>query len=213
MPTSVLLAVLAAAGLLALAPALVRRYDATERLVAERALSTARAHCGSGFQPIAMVSARAAGGAFADGISTGRPLSSKTASSNGKRLSSTCWLRSPLSSESRRVPRSIPAFWKRFRQGMSADLALPFPGTYYTRPRRSLYKHGVAFYWAGYPDQAVPYIEETIRRSPDNTITKLRSRRLMSRCDNQWARCRRLDCRRRSLPAARPLKREATPHD
>jgi hypothetical protein len=41
-PTSVLLAVLAAAGLLALAPALVRRYDATERLVAERALATAR---------------------------------------------------------------------------------------------------------------------------------------------------------------------------
>jgi hypothetical protein len=41
-PTSVLLAVLTAAGLLALAPALVRRYDATERLVAERASSTAR---------------------------------------------------------------------------------------------------------------------------------------------------------------------------
>lgn len=42
MPTSVLLAVLAAAGLLALAPALVRRYDATERQAAERASSTAR---------------------------------------------------------------------------------------------------------------------------------------------------------------------------
>ena len=42
MPTSVLLAVLAAAGLLALAPALIRRYDATERLAAERATSTAR---------------------------------------------------------------------------------------------------------------------------------------------------------------------------
>jgi hypothetical protein len=41
-PTSVLLAVLAAAGLLALAPALVRRYDAAERLAAERTLSTAR---------------------------------------------------------------------------------------------------------------------------------------------------------------------------
>jgi hypothetical protein len=41
-PTSVLLAVLAAAGLLALAPALVRRYDATERRVAEREWSTAR---------------------------------------------------------------------------------------------------------------------------------------------------------------------------
>ena len=42
MPTSVLLAVLAAAGLLALAPALTRRYDATERVAAERATSTAR---------------------------------------------------------------------------------------------------------------------------------------------------------------------------
>lgn len=42
MPTSVLLAVLVAAGLLALAPALTRRYDATERVEAERASSTAR---------------------------------------------------------------------------------------------------------------------------------------------------------------------------
>jgi hypothetical protein len=50
-PTSVLLAVLAAAGLLALAPALVRRYDATERLVAERALSTARVLARAGTQP------------------------------------------------------------------------------------------------------------------------------------------------------------------
>ncbi len=50
MPTSVLLAVLAAAGLLALAPALVRRYDATERLVAERALSTARVLARAGAQ-------------------------------------------------------------------------------------------------------------------------------------------------------------------
>ena len=40
-PTSVLLAVLAAAGLLALAPALVRRYDATERQAAEHAKGAA----------------------------------------------------------------------------------------------------------------------------------------------------------------------------
>jgi hypothetical protein len=50
-PTSVLLAVLAAAGLLALAPALVRRYDATERLVAERALSAARVLARGGAHP------------------------------------------------------------------------------------------------------------------------------------------------------------------
>jgi hypothetical protein len=49
-PTSVLLAVLATAGLLAFAPALVRRYDATERLVAERALSTARVLARAGAQ-------------------------------------------------------------------------------------------------------------------------------------------------------------------
>ena len=42
MPTSVLLAVLAGAGLLALAPALVRRYDADERIAADREASAAR---------------------------------------------------------------------------------------------------------------------------------------------------------------------------
>jgi len=42
MPTSVLLAILAGAGLLALAPALVRRYDADERLAEDRENSSAR---------------------------------------------------------------------------------------------------------------------------------------------------------------------------
>ncbi|ADD45936.1 hypothetical protein [Stackebrandtia nassauensis] len=42
MPTSVLLAILAGAGLLALAPALVRRYDADERIAADRENSRAR---------------------------------------------------------------------------------------------------------------------------------------------------------------------------
>src|SRR5207248_5835025 len=55
-----------------------------------------------------------------------------------------------------------------FSQAKAAELALPFPGTFYTLPRRSFYKHGVAFYWAGYPDQAIPYLEGTLRRSPDN---------------------------------------------
>lgn len=42
MPASILLALLAATGLLVLAPALVRRYDADERLIADRAASDAR---------------------------------------------------------------------------------------------------------------------------------------------------------------------------
>ncbi|GAA4911599.1 hypothetical protein LX16_2538 [Stackebrandtia albiflava] len=58
MPTSVLLAVLAGAGLLALAPALVRRYDADERIAADREESQARVldrtekgHTGTGATP------------------------------------------------------------------------------------------------------------------------------------------------------------------
>ena len=70
-------------------------------------------------------------------------------------------------------PEVLHDDWNRFRQGTSAGLALPFPGTYYTRPRRSFYKHGLAFYQAGYPDQAIPYLEETIRRSPDNWKVQL----------------------------------------
>ena len=62
---------------------------------------------------------------------------------------------------------------KAFTQEMSSALAIPFPGTYYTRPRRSFYKHGLAFYQAGYPDQAIPYLEETIRRDPENWKVQL----------------------------------------
>ncbi len=50
----------------------------------------------------------------------------------------------------------------------SAKLALPFPGIYYAQPRRNYFKLGAAFYWAGYPDRALPYLEETLRSRPDN---------------------------------------------
>jgi tetratricopeptide (TPR) repeat protein len=57
---------------------------------------------------------------------------------------------------------------KILRAGRSAELALPFPGRYFTRPHRNYFKLGSAFYWAGYPDQAIPYLAETVRTSPDN---------------------------------------------
>jgi tetratricopeptide (TPR) repeat protein len=50
----------------------------------------------------------------------------------------------------------------------SHTLALPFPGKYYLNPRRNYFKLGAAFYWAGYPDRALPYLAETLRASPDN---------------------------------------------
>jgi tetratricopeptide (TPR) repeat protein len=50
----------------------------------------------------------------------------------------------------------------------SRELALPFPGTYYLNPRRNYFKLGAAFYWAGYPALALPYLAETLRARPDN---------------------------------------------
>ncbi len=46
--------------------------------------------------------------------------------------------------------------------------ALPFPGRYYLPPRRNYFKLGAAFYWAGYPDRALPYLAETVRVRPEN---------------------------------------------
>ena len=50
----------------------------------------------------------------------------------------------------------------------SHKLALPFPGTYVSQPRRNYFKLGAAFYWAGYPNLALPYLEETLRAQPAN---------------------------------------------
>ncbi len=62
----------------------------------------------------------------------------------------------------------LEADLKTLRAGRGAELALPFPGKYYTPPSRNYFKLGSAFYWAGYPDQAIPYLEEVARRAPDN---------------------------------------------
>jgi hypothetical protein len=90
-PTSVLLAVLAAAGLLALAPALTRRYDATERVAAERATSTARVlsrrrrrrmtTCVAGAWPVVWVSRRTASVARSSATASGFAASSAPSSS------------------------------------------------------------------------------------------------------------------------------------
>jgi tetratricopeptide (TPR) repeat protein len=62
----------------------------------------------------------------------------------------------------------LEADLKTVRAGRDPALALPFGGRYYTPPHRNYFKLGAAFYWAGYPDQAIPYLDEVVRRSPDN---------------------------------------------
>jgi Flp pilus assembly protein TadD len=57
------------------------------------------------------------------------------------------------------------------RADMRADrpAALPFPGTWALRPPgRDYFKLGAAFFWAGFPDQALPYLAEVVRKSPEN---------------------------------------------
>jgi FimV-like protein len=54
------------------------------------------------------------------------------------------------------------------RIDQSRALALPFAGKYYLNPRRNYFKLGAAFYWAGYPERALPYLEETMRARPEN---------------------------------------------
>ncbi len=44
--------------------------------------------------------------------------------------------------------------------------AFPFPGKYYTEPSRNYFKIGIAFYWAGYPRRALPYLDEALRANP-----------------------------------------------
>ena len=57
---------------------------------------------------------------------------------------------------------------KTLAAGRGPSMALPFPGLYYLTPRRNYFKLGAAFYWAGYPDQAIPYLDEVVRRHPDH---------------------------------------------
>jgi tetratricopeptide (TPR) repeat protein len=52
-------------------------------------------------------------------------------------------------------------------------LALPFPGRYYTLPRRNYFRLGAAFYWAGYPEQALIYFDEVVRSAPANSKAHL----------------------------------------
>jgi tetratricopeptide (TPR) repeat protein len=65
----------------------------------------------------------------------------------------------------------------------SRRLALPFPGRYYQEPHRNYFKLGAAFYWAGYPDRALPYLNETLRARPDNWKALVAMGRILQELD------------------------------
>ncbi len=60
------------------------------------------------------------------------------------------------------------------RQPDRLALALPFPGRYAGgAPSRNYFRHGAAFYQAGYREQALPYLEAVLERTPDNFKAQL----------------------------------------
>ena len=63
---------------------------------------------------------------------------------------------------------TLAADLKKMAEPKRQRLALPFAGDYIGVPRRNYFKLGAAFYWAGYPQQALPYLEEVVRQTPDN---------------------------------------------
>jgi tetratricopeptide (TPR) repeat protein len=63
---------------------------------------------------------------------------------------------------------TLAADLQRLSDGNRQRIALPFAGDYVGLPRRNYFKLGAAFYWAGYPEQALPYLDEVVRRAPEN---------------------------------------------
>lgn len=61
----------------------------------------------------------------------------------------------------------------RMRSPDRLALALPFPGWYYAGGSRNHFRLGAAFFWAGYPEQGLPYLEEALRKNPDNSVVRL----------------------------------------
>jgi Flp pilus assembly protein TadD len=62
---------------------------------------------------------------------------------------------------------------KLMRERDRMGLSLPFPGQYYSAPHRNNFRLGAAFFWAGYPEQALIYLNAVIREQPDNGKTHL----------------------------------------
>jgi tetratricopeptide (TPR) repeat protein len=52
--------------------------------------------------------------------------------------------------------------------GNHARHALPFEGSYIAPPHRDFFKFGAALLWAGYPEEALRYLQLVLERTPEN---------------------------------------------
>jgi Flp pilus assembly protein TadD len=66
------------------------------------------------------------------------------------------------------APSVLTADLTRQNTPSAGTIALPFSGVYIRSPKRDFFKFGGAFLWSGYPNQALPYLLEVLRRTPEN---------------------------------------------
>jgi len=53
--------------------------------------------------------------------------------------------------------------------GPTGVRGLPLTGAYYRQPHRDYFKFGAALLWAGFSEPALPYLEEVLQDTPDNS--------------------------------------------
>ncbi len=70
-------------------------------------------------------------------------------------------------------PSVVQADLRAVEGAIPDERALPFPGIFHGMPTRDYFKIGGAMMMAGYGDQALPYLEEALRRFPSNARTLL----------------------------------------
>jgi Flp pilus assembly protein TadD len=89
-------------------------------------------------------------------------------------LETPLWLLIDAESRARKIYADAPddATAQADIRSLSGNLpearGLPFDGVFTGAPRRDYYKFGGALLQAGYPQEALPYLEEMLRRTPNN---------------------------------------------
>ncbi|MGA2113207.1 MAG: FG-GAP-like repeat-containing protein [Bryobacteraceae bacterium] len=94
-------------------------------------------------------------------------------------LATPFWMLIDAAGRVRRVYEDTPtasaaeADWRTVEAAIPDARALPFDGFFLGRPARDYFKIGGAMLMSGYPEQALPYLEEARLRSPNNARTQL----------------------------------------
>jgi tetratricopeptide (TPR) repeat protein len=68
----------------------------------------------------------------------------------------------------RRLSKRSPCATERQAGETACPTSQPYDGFYVKPPKRDFFKFGAAFLWAGYSEQALPYLRQVLRQTPAN---------------------------------------------